>query len=118
MLSLGFHFLGLGTGALGQRLLTKGEGRSCSFQCRIDLLRHFPQCMDFHKHSVPYIARAFYYFRSVVKACPFILFVSLKYSPTSISLPNFAEELVKIRLSSIKITQLLSSSLKVNQILL
>lgn len=36
MLSLGFHFPGVRTGALGQRLLIKGEGRSCSFQCGIE----------------------------------------------------------------------------------
>lgn len=36
MLSLGFHFPGVGTGALGQRLLIKGDERSCSFQCGIE----------------------------------------------------------------------------------
>lgn len=130
MPSLGFHFPGVGTDALGQRLLTKAEGKSCSFHCGIEgrtFPDTFPQSVDLCKHTVPYvlsfpgqqrIARASCYFRSVLKVCPFILFVLLKYAPASIPLPNFAEELVKIRLLSIKITQLLSSSLKVNQILL
>lgn len=58
MPSLGFHFPGVGTDALGQRLLTKAEGKSCSFHCGIEgrtFPDTFPQSVDLCKHTVPYV---------------------------------------------------------------